>query len=630
MIKLSDAGRVTYPADVITDRDIYLMKEGSHLRLYEKLGSRAMALGGEDGVFFALLAPGAVSVAVAGEFNNWNTVAHPLRERPGCPGLWEGFMPCAGSGDRYAYAVTTSEGGNIFFMTDPFAPYPGGPVKGGPVETSTVWELGYEWGDREWMEGRPAIDLLASSMALYSIDASTWRCVPEEGRRPLFFRELAPYLEDYVREVGFTHVEFRSRGVKPQDAAGLSWAVTPLTLPGYGKAEEFCYITDRLHRIGVGVAVSWALPGLTGHDGQGPEQGCFTSTVLSAALSWFERYHVDILTLHLPPSLARATAGREEDKDDEAGHRAAELLRRLNIEAYSRYPGIQTIASADEWSPEGEYTAGVTMPAYAGGLGFGLETNGRWSKDTVKYFYIDPIYRKYDHDLITSSLLYAFSENFLLYLEPNHYLGGSGGLIDGLPGDPWQRRANLKVMLGYLYAYPGKKRVVMGDEFGGSRSARWRKSLDWHLLEDPAHKAIKRWVEDLNRLYRTEISMYGKDFDLEGFEWIDFHDRENSVISFVRKGSAGTEPVLMVFNLTPVARRNYRVGVPGPGLWVEILNSNAREYGGTGMGNFGGVEAAPVPAHEREHSVSLTLPPLAVIFFKPVVEDEARGRKRWS
>lgn len=605
----------------ITEGDVSTMIDGTHGGLRWRLGPRPERRDGREGAAFAVWLADADSVAVAGDFNSWDPAASPLAERTDCPGLWEGFVAGAREGDRYCYHVVS--GAAAGFRTDPFAdtstPAPAAVTDVSPLagQASVVrgFESAYDWGDGDWMKNRGETDPLAGPLSIYSIDPQAWRCVPGEGGRPLASAELAPYLEDHLRRTGFTHV-----GFAPSPGEGTpGFSITP---PVPGPPGDFRGLVDRLHRAGKGVVVSLRLPEPPADDS--PEaRGLYSSTVLSVVLAWFEDYHADLVDIRLPESVAASLMGPGTgDVWSEGGGEGAvrgfeaAVIKRLNAEVYVSVSGAHVMATF-EGAPEGHAgVTGITRPVYAGGLGFGLTLSERWGHDTVEYLSRDPLYRKYDHELVTMSSWYAFSENYVLPLASG---STRGTVLDAMNGDGWQKKANLKTLFAFQFAHPGKKLVEMGAEFGAG-PAPGLSSLPWHLLDEPYYGEIIRWVEDLGRLYRAEPALYENDFDVSGFEWLDFHDRENSVISFARMpaGPGRTEdsPVIAVFNFTPVARQNYRLGVPRPGVWEEVLNSDASIYGGSGRGNFGAVEASPVGSHGRPWSVSLLLPPLAALFFK--------------
>jgi 1,4-alpha-glucan branching enzyme len=625
---------------LITEDDLYLFNEGSHFRLYEKLGAHPLTVDGQRGTYFAVWAPDAEQVFVVGDFNHWNKTSHPLRSR-GQSGIWEGFIPGVGKGVIYKYHITSRHMGYKVDKADPFAYYHETP----PKTASIVWDLDYIWGDQEWMEKRRRHNALDAPIAIYEVHLGSWRQVPEEDNRPLTYREMAPRLAEYVSGMGFTHVEFLP--VMEHPFYG-SWGYqsTGYFAPTsrYGTPQDFMYLVDYLHQHGIGVILDWVPShyptdehGLAFFDGTHlyehadtrkgfhPDWNSYIfnygrnevrNFLISSALFWLDKYHVDGLRVDAVASMLYLDYSRKEGEwiPNRYGGRenleAIAFLRRFNEEVYKNYPDVQTIAEESTAWPM------VSRPTYVGGLGFGIKWDMGWMHDTLQYISQDPTYRKYHHNNLTFRMLYAFSENFLLPLSHDEVAHGKGSLLGKMPGDDWQKFANLRLLLGYMYAQPGKKLLFMGGEFGQWQEWHHDQSLDWHLTSYQQHSQVQRWVEDLNRLYRSEPALYELDFEPAGFEWIDVNDFEQSVISFIRKGKSTDDVFLVVGNFTPVTRFNYMVGAPRGGFWKEIMNSDAQEYGGSGQGNLGGVEAATIPFHGRPYSLSLTLPPLAVVFFK--------------
>ena len=624
----------------LTDYDIYLFRRGEHFRLYRKLGAHPAEVEGRRGVHFAVWAPNAAYVSVIGSFNGWDPGAHPLRPREDGSGIWEGFVEGAGRGDLYKYRVISRYGGYAADKADPFAFFSEVP----PGTASVVWDLDYEWGDEEWMRERGKRNSLSSPMSIYEVHLGSWKRVPEEGNRFLTYTELARELPAYVEEMGFTHVEFLPVMEHP---FYRSWGyqVTGYFAPTsrYGTPQEFMGLVEALHRRGIGVILDW-VPSHFPSDGHGlaffdgthlyehadprkgihPEWGsCLfnygrhevRAFLISSALFWLDRYHADGLRIDAVASMLYLDYGRREGEwvPNEYGGRenleAIHFLRRLNEVVYGEYPDVQMIAEESTAWPM------VTRPTYAGGLGFGLKWKMGWMHDTLRYFSLDPLFRKYHHDLITFSMWYAYSENFVLPLSHDEVTYGKGSLFGKMPGDVWQKFAHLRLLFGYMYGHPGKKLLFMGGEFGQWREWVHDESLEWHALQFEDHRGLQRWVRDLNHLYRREPALHELDFDPAGYEWVDLSDAEKSIISFLRRGRSGP-PLLVVCNFTPVPRYGYRIGVPSGGFWREVLNSDAREYGGSGQGNLGGVWADPVPWHGRPFSLSLTLPPLGCLYFK--------------
>jgi 1,4-alpha-glucan branching enzyme len=631
---------VSPEVSLLTEDDLYLFNEGSHFRLYEKLGSHPLTIDGQEGTYFAVWAPDARRVFVIGDFNGWDRTSHPLQPR-GQSGIWEGFVPGVGKSAIYKYHIASRYKGYRVDKADPFAVHCETP----PKTASVVWELGYDWGDQEWMEKRHGRNALDAPMAIYEVHPGSWRRVPEEDDRPLTYRELAPQLAEHVSQMGFTHVELLPVMEHPFFGS-WGYQITGYFAPTsrYGTPQDFMYLIDYLHQQGIGVILDWVpshFPtdehGLGFFDGTHlyehayPQKGFHPdwssyifnygrkevqSFLLSSALFWLEKYHVDGLRVDAVASMLYLDYSRKKGEwmPNEYGGRenleAIAFLRRFNEEVYKNYPDVQTIAEESTAWPM------VSRPTYVGGLGFGMKWDMGWMHDTLEYITKDPIYRKYHHNELTFRMLYAFTENFALPLSHDEVVHGKGSLLGKMPGDDWQKFANLRLLLGYMYAQAGKKLLFMGAELGQWREWHHDESLDWHLLEYERHAEIKKWIEDLNRLYRSEPALYELDCEPAGFEWIDGSDVEHSIISFIRKGKSKSNGVIVVCNFTPMTHFNYRVGAPSAGLWAELLNSDAGQYGGSGQGNLGGVEAAPVPWHGRPYSLNITVPPLATVFFK--------------
>jgi 1,4-alpha-glucan branching enzyme len=631
---------VKYGASPLADQDIYLFNEGTNYRIYEKLGAHLREVEGERGVHFAVWAPSAESVSVLGDFNRWDPGSHPL-EPHGVSGIWEGFVPGVEAGTLYKYHVASRYHGYRVDKTDPFAFYRQRP----PDTAGIVWKLDYEWGDQEWMAKRQERQGLESPISIYEAHLGSWARVPEEGNRWLTYRELAEKLGDYVAAQGFTHVEFLPVMEHPFSGS-WGYQTTGYFAPTsrYGTPQDFMYLVDQLHQRGIGVFLDWApshFPtdehGLAYFDGthlyehadprQGyhPDWGSYIfnygrnevrSFLMSNAMFWLEVYHADGLRVDAVASMLYLDYSRREGEwiPNRYGGRenleAINFLRRFNTEIYQAYPGAQTVAEESTAWPM------VSKPTYLGGLGFGFKWDMGWMHDMLEYMSQDPIFRKYHHNALTFRMLYAFTENFVLPLSHDEVVHGKGSLIGKMPGDEWHRFANLRLLLGTMFGQPGKKLLFMGDEFGQVKEWQHDESLEWHVLEYPSHAGVQRWVADLNRSYRAEPALHDLDADPAGFEWIDANDSPQSVLTFLRKGRSPQDMVAVAANFTPVPREDYRVGVPRGGFWREILNSDGREYWGSGVGNLGGVEAASVPAHGRPWSLRLRLPPLGIAFFK--------------
>jgi 1,4-alpha-glucan branching enzyme len=620
---------------MVSDHDVYLFKEGTHGRLYEKLG----CVLADGGAHFAVWAPNAKRVAVIGEFNGWDAGAHPLAARWDGSGIWEGFVSGIARGQAYKFHVVSRHDGFAADKADPFALFAERP----PGTASRAWSLEYEWGDGDWMARRRAANALDAPISVYEVHLGSWR--RGDGDRFLDYREVAHQLADYVRELGFTHVELLPVTEHPFYGS-WGYQTTGYFAPTarFGTPQDFMYFVDVLHRAGIGVILDW-VPSHFPSDGHGlayfdgsylfehadPRQGYHPewnsyifnygrnevrAFLLSSALFWLDRYHVDGLRVDAVASMLYLDYGRKEGEWIPNRHGGREnldavgFLRMLNESVYRDHPDVQTIAEESTAWPM------VSRPVYLGGLGFGLKWNMGWMHDTLAYMQQDPVFRKYHHDKLTFSIWYAFFENFILPLSHDEVVHGKGSLVAKMPGDSWRQFAGLRALYGYMWTHPGKKLLFMGGEFGQRREWGHDEALEWHVLQYPEHAGLQRWMADLNRLYRSEPALYEADFDSSGFEWVDCHDAEESVFAYLRKARGGS-PVLTICNFTPVPRHNYVVGVPRGGYWREVANSDAAYYGGSGMGNLGGVEAAPVPAHGRFHSLTLTLPPLATLVLKP-------------
>ncbi|MGH8114490.1 MAG: 1,4-alpha-glucan branching protein GlgB [Rhodanobacteraceae bacterium] len=625
----------------LTSQDIYLFKQGTLLRTYERLGAHADVVGGCAGTRFSVWAPNAAAVSAVGDFNHWNGSTHPLQARTDQSGIWELFVPQLGTGTLYKYRIRSRAADHEVDKSDPFAFRCEMP----PRTASVVWDLAYEWQEAEWLRDCSRVNALDAPWSIYEVHLGSWRRVPEQNNRPLTFRELAPALADYVIDLGFTHVELLPV-MEHLFFGSWGYQVTGYFAPTsrYGTPQDFMYLVEHLHQRGIGVILDWVpshFPndehGLAYFDGThlfeyaDPRQGLhpeWNSSIFnygraevrnflgSSALFWLGTYHADALRVDAVASMLYLDYGRRAGEwipNRHGGHEnleAVSFLRTLNEAIYRDHPAAQSIAEESTAWPM------VSRPSYLGGMGFGLKWNMGWMHDTLRYFNTDPVFRKYQHDALLFSLEYAFSENFVLPLSHDEVVHGKGSLLGKMPGDEWQKFANLRLLFGYTWGHPGKKLLFMGAEFAQRREWQHDDSLDWHLLQYPLHQGVQRWVRDLNGLYRHARPLYDLDFAAEGFEWIDCRDSETSVIAFLRKDRQGAM-VLVVCNFTPVPRANYRLGVPRGGRWQECLNSDAPIYGGSGQGNLGGVQAAPLPAHGHYHALTLTLPPLGVLFLMP-------------
>jgi 1,4-alpha-glucan branching enzyme len=631
--KAADAA-TTLRDDHLGEQDVYLFREGTHASLHSIMGCMLDA----QSAIFRVWAPNAASVSVIGEWNDWNAEADPLTERRDGTGMWEGRIRGVARGHAYKYRIVTRDGVALD-KADPFALYAEVP----PATASRAWTLDYDWGDAAWMAARQWRNALDAPISIYEVHFGSWRR-PDPARLPTY-REIAQPLADYAAENGFTHVEFLPLTEHPfYGSWGYQTTGYFAATSRYGTPQDLMYLIDVLHQHGIGVILDWVpshFPddphGLARFDGThlyehaDPRQGFHPewkslifnyerhevrAFLVSSALFWLANYHIDGLRVDGVASMLYLDYGRNDGEwlPNVHGGRenlgAVRFLRQLNESVYRAHPDVQTIAEESTSWPM------VSRPASAGGLGFGMKWNMGWMHDTLDYMRQEPIHRKHHHDRLTFSIWYAFSENFVLPLSHDEVVYGKGSLVGKMPGDEWQQFANLRAMYGYMWAHPGKKLLFMGGEFAQRREWTHDAALEWHVLQYPLHAGVQRLVSDVNRIYRGEPALHEVDFETAGFEWIVADDRDASVVAFLRRARSGP-PLLAVCNFTPVPRLNYAIGVPTAGTWRELLNSDASVYGGSGMGNLGAVRAAPVPAHGRSHSLHLTLPPLATMYFGP-------------
>jgi 1,4-alpha-glucan branching enzyme len=627
----------------LTDYDLYLLGEGNHYRIYEKLGAHIIEQEGTVGTHFAVWAPNARRVSVIGDFNDWKPGEHLLEARASS-GVWEGFIPHVQSGALYKYAIESQYNDYHVDKADPV----GFAAEIRPHTASKVWDISrYRWNDADWMAKRGRGHALDAPIAVYEVHLGSWRRMPEETNRWLTYRELAPKLAEYVHLMGYTHVEFLPVSEHPFDG---SWGYQTVgyfaPTSRFGTPDDFMFLIDTLHQAGIGVILDWVpahFPrdehGLAYFDGthlyehSDPRKGeqrdwgtyifnygrCEVANFLiSNALFWFDKYHIDGLRVDAVASMLYLDYSRQDGEwiPNQYGGRenleAIAFLRRVNEQVYGKHPDVMMIAEESTSWPM------VSRPNYLGGLGFGLKWDMGWMHDTLYYMGLDPVHRKYHHNQLTFRMLYAFTENFVLPLSHDEVVYGKQSLLSKMPGDLWQKVANLRLLFGYMYAQPGKKLLFMGGEFGQWQEWNHDMSLDWHLVDSPLHHGVQRWVRDLNTFYRSEPALHQRDCEGSGFEWVDANDSEQSVISFLRKGKKPGDNLLIACNFTPLPRHNYRIGVSLGGQWQEVLNSDARWYGGSGQGNLGVVTAAPVPWHGRTHLLNLTLPPLGIVIMKPI------------
>jgi 1,4-alpha-glucan branching enzyme len=627
---------------LLTDYDLHLIGEGTHYEKYKKVGAHVREVAGVTGVHFGVWAPNAKRVSVVGDFNSWDGRVTALRNR-GASGVWEIFVPGIGEGALYKFELLSQSGDLLALKSDPY----GFAAEMRPKTASVVCDINrYEWNDAEWLVARKARDWQHSPMSVYEVHAGAWRRRTEDGNRWLTYRELAEELIPYAKGLGYTHIEFMPIMEHPFDG---SWGYQTVgyfaVTSRYGSPSDFMYFVDRCHQEGLGVILDWTpahfprdAHGLAYFDGthlyehEDPRKGAHPdwgtlvfnygrnevqNFLISNALFWIEKYHIDGLRVDAVASMLYLDYSRNPGEwiPNQYGGRenleAIALLKRLNEVLHQLHPGALMIAEESTAWPA------VSRPTYVGGLGFDLKWNMGWMNDTLRYMALDPIHRQYHQNELTFSMIYAFHENFVLPLSHDEVVHGKRSLLEKMPGDDWQRFANLRLLFTYMYAHPGKKLLFMGGEMG-QRSEFWDGgSVEWPLESSPSHRGIQRLVSDLNRLHTTERALHELDFEGAGFEWMNASDAAASVLSFVRRAKNADDIVLVVCNFTPVLREGYRVGVPRPGFYREILNSDSKYYEGSDAGNAGGVWAEPIPWNDRPYSIKLKLPPLAGAYFKP-------------
>jgi 1,4-alpha-glucan branching enzyme len=625
---------------LFTDFDIDLFKAGKHFRLYEKLGAHLIEVDGVKGVYFAVWAPSARTVSVIGDFNYWIQGEHQLQVRWDSSGIWEGFIPGIEKGTTYKYKIQSNNGGIITEKADPFAFYCEKP----PHTASVIWDLEHKWKDAKWMKTRKEHNDLDKPYSVYEVHLGSWKRHGEENRF-LTYLEFAEELVAYVKETGFTHVEFMPVMEYPYDP---SWGYQ---LVGYfaptsrfGEPQDFMVLVDKLHQAGIGVILDWVpshfpddAHGLGFFDGSNlfehPDRrkgyhpdwkslvfnygrNEIRSFLISNALFWLQHYHIDGLRVDAVASMLYLDYSREDGEWEPNIYGGREnldtisFLKDFNEAVYANYEGVQTIAEESTSFPM------VSRPTFVGGLGFGMKWMMGWMHDTLEYFQKETVYRKYHQNDLTFSMTYTYTENFMLPLSHDEVVYGKKSILGRMPGDEWQKFANLRLLYSYMFTHPGTKLLFMGAEFGQSSEWNFESSLDWHLLQYPFHEGIKKVITKLNKLYKTEPALHEKQFSQDGFEWINYSDHENAVMSFIRKGNNPEDDLIVVLNFTQVVRENYRIGLPKSGKLTEIFNSDAADFGGSGVKNTKKLSIETNPYDGKEYSTALLLPPLSVVVFK--------------
>ena len=623
---------------ILGEMDLYLWSQGNHYQIYNKLGAHPLVHQGVKGVVFAVWAPSAKKVSVVGDGNFWDGRRHQMRPR-GASGVWELFIPHAQVGTLYKYEIITQDS-QLLIKSDPFA----FAMEQRPKTASVVCDLGqYNWGDEKWIKRRAETNFLTSPMSIYEVHLASWR--KKDGWQWLTYREAADQLVPYVKDLGFNWIEFMPLAEHPFDASwGYQVTGYYAVTSRFGTPDDFRYLVDKCHQEGIGVIMDWVpahfpkdsfaleyFDGTCLFEHQDPRQGehkdwgtlIFNygrnevrNYLVANALFWVDQYHIDALRVDAVASMIYLDYSRNEGEwvPNRYGGRenleALEFIKVLNTKLYEIFPGAMTIAE------ESTSFGGVSRPVHLGGLGFMFKWNMGWMHDMLEFMSNDPVYRSYNMNKLTFALLYAFHENFCLPLSHDEVVYGKRSLWDKMPGDYWQKCANLRLLLGYMYAEPGKKLLFMGAEFGQTTEWDHAGQLSWSLLDNPDHQGILNFTKDLNRLYQNEKALFEKDHDYHGFEWIDFHDHASSVVSFIRRGRSLDDEIVFVFNFTPVPRYNYRLGVPRAGFWQEILNSDSQHYGGSDFGLSGGRCSDDISAHGRNHSLNLDLPPLGLLALK--------------
>jgi 1,4-alpha-glucan branching enzyme len=625
---------------LLTDFDVHLFREGKHARLYEKMGSHEVEVEGVKGTFFAVWAPSAERVSVIGNFNHWDNDANVLNVRWDSSGIWEGFIPGIGHGEAYKYVIKT-QGGGMTEKGDPFAHY----WEEAPRTASIIWNSDYTWNDKKWLKKRENEAGQAKAMSFYEVHFGSWKRNIEDGNRSLTYGEMAGDLVAYLKEMEYTHVELLPVMEHPFYGS-WGYQITGYYAPTsrYGSPQDFKYLVDKLHQAGIGIVLDWVpshfpgddhglykFDGTSLYEHEDPRKGFhpdwksyifnygrneIRSFLISNAVYWLDQYHIDGLRVDAVASMLYLDYSRKDGEwipNEFGGNEnieAVTFLKEFNETVYREFPDTITIAEeSTSWSM-------VSRPTYLGGLGFGQKWMMGWMHDSLEFFKNDPIHRKYHMNEITFSLMYAFTENFMLPLSHDEVVHGKGSILGRMPGDEWQKFANLRLLYGSMYTHPGTKLLFMGAEFGQYAEWNHESGLDWHLLDYEPHQGMKKWVADLNKFYKLSPALYELQFDYRGFEWLDYSDQENSIVLFMRKGLKNEDTLVIASNFTPTPRANYRIGVPERGLWEEVLNSDDLKYGGSGTLNLGSLKTVPVKMHGQGNSIAITIPPLGMSILK--------------
>lgn len=629
---------IIYGPSLFSDHDIYLFKEGTHYKLYDKLGAHLMKVDKKNGTYFSVWAPNAKDLYVMGDFNNWNKTSHPLSPRWDSSGIWEGFIANVKKKDKYKFYVVSKYNNLAFEKSDPLAFF----SEKSPNKSSIVWNFEYEWNDQDWIRNRKKYNSLESPYSIYEVHLGSWK---KKAQNSLTYKEFGDDLVEYVKYMGFTFVEFMPIMEHPFNGS-WGYQTTGYFSPTsrYGEPEELMYLIDRFHKNGIGVILDWTpahfpkdehglgyFDGTNLYEHSDPRKGFHPdwksnifnygrqevkAFLISSAIYWFDKFHIDALRIDGVASMLYLDYSRKEgewvpnEKGGNENLEAIDFIQKLNTAINDLFPDVQTIAE------ESTAWTGVTKHSYTGGLGFKMKWNMGWMHDILRYFSKNPIYRKYHHNDLTFSFIYSFSENFLLSLSHDEVVHGKGSLLGKMPCDDWQKFANLRLLYGFMYAHPGKKLLFMGSEFAQRNEWHHDNSLDWHLLNETSHKQIQDWVKDLNFVYKNEKSLYEVDFDYKGFEWIDFKDFEKSIISFLRKDKNNNETICFIGNFLPNVEENYLIGVPFEGKWRVILNSDNQKYGGSNFVKQTEFMTQKVSVHDKPYSLNLKLPPLGMMFLK--------------